>query len=1103
MKQLIPVVLGCLLAIWLPGLSSAVTVTVEPVADAVIYSPAGGDPYAYANGKGQFLHAGVNGDTGANRTLRSVLRFDVAAAVPSGATITSATLRLSVLKHTGSLQLTRLIEAWSEGTVDPGLGEGIGSTATAGSVTWQHANHSTVLWTNAGASVAPSASATGTVAALGPVSLTSAALTAEAQAMLDAPASNHGWRLDNLDEGTPGNSIQMASRDHSDTALRPKLEIQYTMQPVPLLYYDFEEGSGTTLQNRGTLGGTGTLIGSGGNERWVAGQVGGALEFDGGNAPDGDGITTPFTATQLGFTSSTYTACAWVNSAKAAGDNMVFNQTNASSNILHLGIRNSRAHIGHWGNDLTGNQAIQTGQWYHVVWEYRDGYQRIFVNGNLDNGPTARGVLSNNSAVSIGRSGAASWSFMGRLDELAVFNRSLNLAQIRHLAAGGSPLALPADEITNNPTYHTAPFGPGGTWNLYQLVGAAADRPRTWANAEATAQARPDPSGLTTVPGHLADVTQRQENFFLARIANFQTFWIGLTDNEGYGGSEAGTDSNNGWAWTSGASYTYQSWNTGEPNNAGTGGEDAIELSGSTGLWNDHLNGLAPQDVGAPTQPYVIEWAVASPVPVPGAQVMPAVFPTNFNARGPGNSAFGVRAVSNNGAVSNIVQAVASVQSGLGTVVEGLRQTINATDPESPGTTGIIPRDQTMVGNTAANDDAIVHVYRSLLVITQAGTYTFGLRSDDGSGLRISGQPFTTVYGDGVIDIRSPDTVYRERTSGEFRAVINLSAGQYEIEVLAFENAGGASHELYAAPGARANDIDTLVWRAVGHRASDSFLVPGIKTIDGVNWSTRVTAPGGTEVNSLATASAELLNDPAAVTANLEVINLSDPQNAGNPAGFFGGDTPFPNGTGGDDNDFAVEAIGVLEIPAFGVYQFGFRGDDGGSLQIVGQTWRNLVYGVDANSVISGDTLIHNANTGNSHTRATVELHPGTYTIRALYWERGGGANFEVYGDLLNHNHFPDLLRGGGSRLVPDEAGLSLAWLEPIQVGVPVVNRGAGTVHLSWNSMPNAVYSIHWSKDLETWTPVTVAIASQGATTMVTLPIIPDEPKVFFRVQED
>jgi hypothetical protein len=1089
------------LAIGCPDPSAAGTVVLEPVADAVIYSPKTGDSFAYANGKGEFLHAGVNGSVGGNRVLRSLLRFDVAAAVPAGATITQASLRVAVSKHSGNLRLTRLIEPWGEGTVNPGSGEGIGAPATAGSVTWQHANHASVPWTTAGATVAPAASASAGAPAAGPATFATAALTAEVQAMLDAPAANHGWRLDNQDESTGGNSIQMASRENTTTSLRPKLEIQYTLNPVPLLYFDFEEAAGTTVNNRGTLGGSGTLVGAAGNERWVAGQVGGALQFDGENGPDGDGITTSLTAAQLGLTSSNYTACAWVNFTKAAGDNMVFNQTNATSNVLHLGVRSSRAHSGHWGNDLTGNQALQTGQWYHVVWEYRDGHQRIFVNGNLDNGPVARGPLTNNSAISIGRSGVANWSFTGRMDELAVFNRSLNLAQIRHLAAGGSPLELPGGEVANNPTFHTAPFGPGGTWNLYQFVGTAVDRPRTWASAQATAQARPDPSGLTAVPGHLADVTQRQENFFLARIAGFQVFWIGLTDNEAYGGSEAGANRGTGWAWTSGAPYTYQSWNTGEPNNSGAGGEDAIEMIGSSGLWNDHLNGLAPQDAGAPARPYVIEWAVAHPVPVPGAQVMPPVFPANFNARGPGNAAFGVRAVSNTGAVTNIVQAVASVQSGLGTIVEGLRQTINATDPEAPGTAGIIPGDQVMLGNTAANDDAMVHVYRGRLVIPQTGTFTFGLRSDDGSGLRIPGQTFSTVHGDGVVDVRSPDTVYRERTNGEFRAVINLPAGLHDIEVLAFENTGGASHELYAAPGAHANDSSTLAWRAVGHRAGGSFLVPGIKTVGGVNWSTRVTTPGGTQLNSLADAATELLG--ASVTANLDVINLADPQDPGNPAGFFGGDTPFPNGTAGNDDDFAVEATGVLEIPAAGLYQFGFRGDDGGSLQIVGQTWNNLVFGVDSNSVISGDTLIHNSNTGNSHTRANIQLAAGEYTIRAVYWERTGGANFEVYGDLANHNHFPDLLRGGGVRQVPDLPGLELAVIQPVHLAVPVYDAATGTLSLSWNSMAQATYSLLWSNNLANWNPLISGISSQGATTMVFLPLIPGEPRVFFRIRED
>ena len=1099
-----PRLLGVLLAGLCP-LVRAATVSIPASADAVIYSPKPGDTFDYANGAGDYLHAGVNGFNGGNRILRSPLRFDLAGQIPAGATVTQVVVRVTSYKHSGTLRLHRISQAWTEGTANGDQGEGLGVAAGNGDVTWTSASHGTTVWGTAGGSFAATPSAIATLAGAGPLLFSSMALVADVQAMVQSPAGNQGWMLVNTDESTGGNSIQLASRSHPTAADRPVLEVGFSAQPYPVLYYDFSEGAGTVITNKGTLAVNGTLLGTGGDERWVTGPRGGALEFDGQNAPDGDYIATGLSAPQLGFSSSNYTACAWINFTKPTGDSMVFSQTNAASNVLHDGVRASRIHLGHWANDITGSLPLSTGVWYHVVWEYRQGFQRIFVNGNLDVGPLARGLLPNVSAVTIGRTGYVNGSFQGRLDEVSVFNRDLNLAHIRYLAAGGDPRTLPADEVTGNPTFHTAPFGPGGTWNLYQFRGIAADRPRTWVDAENQALAMTDPSGLTSVPGHLADVTARQENFFLERISNFSLFWIGLTDNEAYGATEAGTNKNGPWKWTSGVAYSYQNWAAAEPNNSTAAGEDAVQIAAGTGLWNDHLNGIAPQTTNAPVIAYMVEWQVASPTPVPGAQVMPPIFPSPLAGRGPANAAFGVRAVSNNGTFDNIARAVTALQNGLGTIVEGRAVTINAFDPELPSGLVNLPGDEPFVGNTPVDDNYILHVYKGRLSITNTAAHTFVLRTDDGGGLRIPGQTWTTVYGNGVIDIRSPDTLYRERGTGDLRGVITLPAGLHDIEVLVYEQTGGAMHELYAAEGDFDLDLDTPAWRLVGHRSRGPIAIPGIKLVNGTNWLVRTSAPGGnaaiTNLNNLANAEVELANDPNILREDWEQIDFMDPNQPGT-RGTYRLDYPFPGDTPANDEDFALEATGTLEIPATGAYQFGFRGDDGASLQIVGQTWSNLTFSAGAPSVIAGDTIKHDANAGDSHTRASITLAAGTYPVRVLYWERGGGADFEVYGDTFL-NVFPNLLTAGGGRMIPDPAGLPLAVVEPIQVVAPAYSAQNGTVSLSWNSMANASYRVEWSVDYLTWTPLQSGVASQGALTTLVVNDTFGSPFVVFRILEE
>jgi hypothetical protein len=99
--------------------------------------------------------------------------------------------------------------------------------------------------------------------------------------------------------------------------------------------------------------------------------------------------------------------------------------------------------------------------------------------------------------------------------------------------------------------------------------------PSSWTAAEAKA---------VSLGGHLATVRDADENEFIrASVAGFdgndRRVWLGLNDFKSEGS----------FVWTSGEPVVFTNWSGGEPNDFG-GAEDAVEMFGSNGLWNDNAD---------------------------------------------------------------------------------------------------------------------------------------------------------------------------------------------------------------------------------------------------------------------------------------------------------------------------------------------------------------------------------------------------------------------------------------------------------------------------------------------------------------------------------
>jgi hypothetical protein len=165
-------------------------------------------------------------------SARALLLFDIAGSMPSGSTINSVSLTLTVVSTpfdgvNSTFELHRIIATWGEGT---GTGQG-GAPAAAGDATWVHRKWPDVEWTTPGGDFDDAISALQDISGDGDYSFTSPNLVADVQSWLDNPSTNFGWLLRSQSETTPVTIRRFASRDYVGNA--PVLLVDYSTPEIP------------------------------------------------------------------------------------------------------------------------------------------------------------------------------------------------------------------------------------------------------------------------------------------------------------------------------------------------------------------------------------------------------------------------------------------------------------------------------------------------------------------------------------------------------------------------------------------------------------------------------------------------------------------------------------------------------------------------------------------------------------------------------------------------------------------------------------------------------------------------------------------------------
>lgn len=144
---------------------------------------------------------------------------------------------------------------------------------------------------------------------------------------------------------------------------------------------------------------------------------------------------------------------------------------------------------------------------------------------------------------------------------------------------------------------------------------------------------------------------------------------------------------------------------------------------------------------------------------------------------------------------------------------------------------------------------------------------------------------------------------------------------------------------------------------------------------------------GSSTISNLAQAEAVVASPPGQTAqATTATYNFG---NGGGEGHYTGNINPPPVDTG-DIDDFVVEGTGIITIPTSGVWSFGVNSDDGNRIQID--------LNKDGDFADAGETQSDDVLSGpHDFIRQFTFPTAGDYNIRVIVFERGGGAEGEVY----------------------------------------------------------------------------------------------------------
>lgn len=210
---------------------------------------------------------------------------------------------------------------------------------------------------------------------------------------------------------------------------------------APVSWWKFDEASGSTASDSGTLGAPGTLSGA---ASFVSGISGNAVSIPGG-ALDfvSMGLILPGTGGNFSLQAWVKTTSTATSSTVVVGrhDTGYYNgymlRTNADLAGYGVASKASFYQSNDPANTVQGDDTVTDGSWHHLVATYvAGGAVTLYVDGAVDGVLAATGILSNPAAFMVGGVTAAGTlvnAFDGLVDEVQYYDYELSASQVQFL----------------------------------------------------------------------------------------------------------------------------------------------------------------------------------------------------------------------------------------------------------------------------------------------------------------------------------------------------------------------------------------------------------------------------------------------------------------------------------------------------------------------------------------------------------------------------------------------------------------------------------------------------------------------------------------------